>query len=161
VIAFAITVGLGDLWWRKIPRQFTTAGLLIGLGYHLWQGGFWSALAAGFIAFAVGLALFQLGAIGGGDVKLITALGALLRLQRWALAMEAALLVAAVIAMVQILKRRAVRQTLRNMAAIGRGWLSDGLQANPEINVNNPSMIRAPFGVAAAIGTLLAMVRPW
>ena len=99
ILAFVLTAAVGDIRWRKIPRLMTTAAVAAGLIFHLVHGGlgweFASALIATLIAFGVGLSFFQLGAIGGGDVKLITALGALLGLERWITAMEVAVIAAA------------------------------------------------------------------
>src|SRR5512146_2989357 len=74
ILAFALTAAVGDIRWRKIPRALTTLAVAARLIFHLLHGGFASALIATLIAFGVGLSFFQLGAIGGGDVKLITAL---------------------------------------------------------------------------------------
>ncbi|HXE89931.1 MAG TPA: A24 family peptidase [Terriglobales bacterium] len=158
VIAFVVTCAIGDARWRKIPRAFTTCGVVAGLAFHLWSGGLASAAAAAFLGFAVGLAFFQLGAIGGGDVKLMAALGALLGLQPWLVAMQIAVFVAALMAVAQIFRRGAWRQTLENMREILRALKAQGLRAHPVLHVKNAAMIRAPFGVAAACGTLFALV---
>ncbi|HKW67027.1 MAG TPA: A24 family peptidase [Terriglobales bacterium] len=165
ILAFVLTAAVGDIRWRKIPRLLTTAAVAAGLIFHLVHGGlgweFASALIATLIAFGVGLSFFQLGAIGGGDVKLITALGALLGLDRWILAMEVAVLAAALIGIVQAVRRGMLGQMLRNIGSllkwlVGRG----GVAAHPTINVRNSAMLRAPFGVAAALGTLFAVFKP-
>jgi prepilin peptidase CpaA len=167
VVAFAITAAMGDARWRKIPRALTTAGLLAGLGYNIFRGlfnGAWTDFASSAIAcligFAIGITFFQLGAIGGGDVKLITALGSMLGLNRWLLAMEIAVLAAALIALIQAVRRGLLRQTFANIAETIRWLTARGAQAHPVINVTNSAMLRAPFGVAAALGTLIAVIRP-
>jgi prepilin peptidase CpaA len=172
VVAFAITAAAGDARWRKIPRSLTTAGILAGLVFHavhgtaamggFLRGGipeFGSAAAACLMGFAIGLTLFQLGAIGGGDVKLIMALGAMLGFGRWLFAMEIAILAAAAIALVQALRRGLLKQTLANIADTFRWLLSKGLKPHPAINVSNAAMLRAPFGIAAALGTLAAVIK--
>jgi prepilin peptidase CpaA len=161
VIAFVLTAAVGDLRWRKIPRQFTTAGLVAGLLFHLIYGGFWFAAIGAFLAFAIGLTLFQLGAIGGGDVKLIVALGAMLGLKPWLFAMELAIMTAGITALVQAIVQRRLIRTLRNIALSLRWLATSGLKAHPLININNPSMLRAPFGVAAAVGTILVLAATW
>jgi prepilin peptidase CpaA len=157
VVAFALTAGAGDARWRKIPKAFATAGILAGLGFHIYTGGFLSSLAACLIAFAVGVTFFQLGAIGGGDVKLITALAAMLGLRQWLLAMEIAIFVAAAMALVQAVRRGLLRQTLVNVKETMQWVMARGVQAHPVINASNSAMLRAPFGVAAALGTLVAV----
>lgn len=165
ILAFVLTAAVGDIRWRKVPRLLTTAAVAAGLIFHLVHGGlgweFASALIATLIAFGVGLSFFQLGAIGGGDVKLITALGALLGLDRWIVAMEVAVLAAALIGIVQAVRRGTLGQMLRNIGSLLK-WLAGrgGMTAHPTINVRNTTMLRAPFGVAAALGTLFAVFKP-
>jgi prepilin peptidase CpaA len=161
VMAYAIVAAVSDALWGKIPRTLTVLALIAGLAFHGYSGGlkdFGSAMLAAFIAFGIGLTLFRVGAIGGGDVKLITALGALLGFWPWLHAMRLAVFVAGAIALIQVLRRRAVIQTLHNIMEILRNLARRGLMAHDVINVNNQSMIRAPFGVAVALGTLLSMV---
>ncbi len=159
IIAFALTVAVGDVRWRKIPRLLTTTAVAVGLLFHLAHGGFLSALVASLIGFGLGLSFFQLGAIGGGDVKLITAMGALLGFDRWLRAMEIAIAAAATIAIAQAIRRGMLKQTLRNVGELVRWLVGKGGIAHPLIDVKNEAMIRAPFGVAAALGTVFAIWR--
>jgi prepilin peptidase CpaA len=159
ILAFVLSAAIVDAIWGKIPRLFTTGGLLLGLGVHLVQGGFWSALLAAFIGFVTGLVLFDLGAIGGGDVKLISALGALLGLTAWAFAMQIAIFAAAIIAIVRALRLGVLRESLRNLLEIVRWIAKEGRRPHPVIRVGVPGALGAPFGIAAALGTLAAVVR--
>jgi len=159
IIVFVLAAALADMRWRRIPRLLTLSAFLTGLIVHWTRGDFWSAAAAALLGFAIGLSFFSLGAIGGGDVKLITALGAMLGFGPWAFAMEIAVLAAAAMAIVQIIRRRVVVQTLRNLLTILKAWLTSGLRAHPAINVQNASMVRSPFAVAVAVGTLYALFR--
>jgi prepilin peptidase CpaA len=159
VLAFAITAAAGDLHARKIPRVLTVTGFAAGLAFHTVFGGILSALLASLLAFVIGLAFFQAGAIGGGDVKLMIALGAMLGTRPWLCAMEAAVLTAGAIALVQAARHGLLRRTLANIAETLRWVRHNGLKTHPVINVGNTAMLRAPFGVAAAVGTLIALVR--
>jgi prepilin peptidase CpaA len=158
VVAFVVTAAVSDACTRKIPRILTTAGVLAGLLYHALVGGFGSSVVAMVIAFASGLTCFWIGAIAGGDVKLITALGSMLGLDRWMLAMEAAIFTAAVIGLVQIVRSGALVRTVMNVNEITSGFLRHGLKPHPVIHASNAGTIRSPFGVAAALGTVLAVV---
>ncbi len=159
VVAFVITVAIADVRWRKIPRSLTVPAFCAGLIYHWATGLFFNALGAAALGFAVGMALFTLGAIAGGDVKLLTALGALLGFGVWTHAMDLAIFAAAAMALVQVVRHGAVRQTLHNMAEIVRSLFRTGLREHAVLNVGNSSMIRSPFGLAAAIGTVIAVLR--
>jgi prepilin peptidase CpaA len=158
VVAFVVTAAVSDACTRKIPRILTTAGVLTGLLYHALAGGLGSSVVAMVIAFAAGLTCFWIGAIAGGDVKLITALGSMLGLNRWMLAMEAAIFVAAVIGLVQVVRSGALVRTLMNIGEITGGFLRQGLKPHPIFHAGNAGTIRSPFGVAAALGTVVAVV---
>ena len=157
IIAFVVTAAYADMRWRRIPNWLTVSGVVAGLFYHGVFGGLGYAFVGMLLGFTIGLTFFRLGAIGGGDVKLITALGALLGLSRWLTAMEIAVFTAAAIALVQAIRRKALGQTGRNMLAILQSLRVNGVTAHPEINIYSPSAICAPFGLAAALGTLLAV----
>jgi prepilin peptidase CpaA len=158
VVAFAVTVAVGDAWWRKIPRSLTVAGLLAGLAYHAFYGGFWSSLLTAGMAFILGLGLYELRAIGGGDVKLVAAMGAILGFQPWVMAVEVAITVAAIMALVGIIHKRICAQTFRNIGRLIKHFLTQGFRPHPEIQVNNAGLLRVPFGVAAALGIVCTVV---
>jgi len=157
VLAFVVAAAVSDLRSRRIPRWFTLSGLLCGLLYHAVFGGMITATVAAFLGFAAGLALFQLGAIGGGDVKLIAALGAMLGLSHWVVAMEVSIFAAAFIALAQAAARGALRQTVARVGELARWLLSSGGKQHPRIHVANAATLRAPFGAAAALGTLVSL----
>ncbi len=159
IIAFVVTVAIGDLIWRKVPRSLALIGFFAGIIYHIFRGGLFSAVSAAVIAFAIGIVFFRLGAIGGGDVKLMTALGAMLGLSQWLFAMEIAIFFAAAMALVQILRTGAFTSTLQNIGDLLRWLPRSGGREHPVINVRNHNALRAPFGVAAAVGTLCAVIR--
>lgn len=158
VVAFAVTVAIGDAWRRKIPRILTTCGLLVGLTYHVFQGGFWSAISTACLAFGLGLGLYELRAIGGGDVKLVTAMGAILGFHHWVLAVEVAIAIAGVMALAGVIRRRMCWQTFRNIGLLLRHFAINGFRPHPEIQVKNEGLVRVPFGVAAALGTICTVV---
>lgn len=160
ILAFVGTAAVSDVLRHTIPRWLTVAAFLLGLGVHWYKGGFFDSLAAAVIAFGIGVAFFSLGAIGGGDVKLITALGAMLGLDAWLTAMEGTILAAGVIAFIQVVRRKAVRQTFRNIWNLLKGFVTRGLREHPEITVKNKALIRSPFAAAVALGTAFAIYSP-
>jgi prepilin peptidase CpaA len=69
-----------DLRSRKLPNWLTATGVVAGLALALPRGwsGLWPALAGAAVGFAILLPLFLLRGMGGGDIKLMAAFGALL-----------------------------------------------------------------------------------
>jgi len=159
VIAFVLAVAIGDLMWRRIPKYLATGAFVVGIAYHAIFGGILSALLAALFGFAAGVVFFRLGAIGGGDVKLLTAVGALLGLQLWGRAMFIAVLVAAVMALLSAIYKGVLIRTLRNCVALANSLATRGLTPHETIHLHHELAVRAPFGVAAAAGTLFVLFR--
>jgi prepilin peptidase CpaA len=78
-LAVAVTAAGWDLRTRRIPNVLTFGAALAGLGYHVVTGGL-SAVASSAAGWALGALVFivpfALKGLGGGDVKLLAALGA-------------------------------------------------------------------------------------
>jgi prepilin peptidase CpaA len=96
----AILVGLAatidDLVRRRIANWIPAAALAGGFGWQIGQSGWMGAvyaLVGAVVGFAVFLAFYLLGGMGGGDVKLMAGFGALLGAPRL---LEAALWTAGV-----------------------------------------------------------------
>jgi prepilin peptidase CpaA len=160
IIVFVITVAICDVWRRKIPKVLTATGFFAGLLFHWLNGDGLSALGTAALGLIVGVALFSLGALGGGDVKLVGALGAMLGFGSWVRAMELTIYIAAGMAVIQVIRHRALRKTVSNMGSILAGLFTHGWKAHPSLHVNNPNLIRSPFGLAVALGTVIAISWP-
>lgn len=160
IIAFAVAAAYTDLRWRKIPRNLALAALIAGLAVNWHFGHLLDSFLAALIAFAISMGLFSLGAIGGGDVKLITALAAMLRLQPWGKAMVTAIFAACAMAVFQMVRHGAVVRTLGNMKELVKWFFVAGPRRHPELHVGNEAALRSPFAVAVAVGTLFVVLRP-
>lgn len=79
VLAGVTVAAVTDLWRFKVYNLLTLPLLLAGLGYHAFVGGP-SALLAGALGACFGLGVllpfYLLGGMGGGDLKLLAAVGA-------------------------------------------------------------------------------------
>jgi prepilin peptidase CpaA len=72
---------LFDIAHREIPHTVTTVVFLYGVAATIlgWNGITWTSSVAGvFIGFGLSLAMYALGGLAGGDVKLLAAMGAVL-----------------------------------------------------------------------------------
>lgn len=74
-IGFLIAGGLIDLRNRKIPNKITFPLIIISLGYHIFFGNYLFSLTGLAFSFFLGIVLFITNGIGGGDVKLLIAIG--------------------------------------------------------------------------------------
>ncbi|MEZ5364479.1 MAG: A24 family peptidase [Bryobacterales bacterium] len=80
-VAVGLRASAEDLWRREISNVVTASAFTVGValnGYlHGWDGVV-NSLLGGVIGFAVFLLFFVLGGMGGGDVKLMAAFGAII-----------------------------------------------------------------------------------
>lgn len=159
-----VVVGAGaaaDLAWRRIPNALTLTGLGLALALRSLGGG--SAVVSGLIGACLGLALslplFALGGMGGGDVKLITAVGAFLGPYRLVVALLATALVGGVMAVAAALRKRALLRTVRSSGTVVTGLLWRLVGEKPQLpTLGGKSAIRIPYGVAIALGALVGLL---
>jgi prepilin peptidase CpaA len=106
------------------------------------------------LAFGLLLPLVLLRALGAGDWKLMGAVGAFLGPKLFLLVLLGSIFVSGLMAMVEMARTRRVRETLHNLGVLVKGFFSFGLRVNPQISLDNPHLLKLPFGVAVAISTL-------
>ena len=154
-----------DLRTRRIPNVLTVPALALALvlrgimGVDPLLGGL---MAAG-IAFLICLPVFALGGLGGGDVKLLTAVGAFLGMERLWGALAVTAIAGGVFALVTIVRRRRLKETAWNFYMISKklptrsaysGWKSD---TGDGLNIRSAGALTQPYGVAIAIGAIWAI----
>lgn len=141
-----IIAGLHDLTTMKIPNWIS--GLLIlayfptalALGLPLTEMA--TALGVGFAALLIGMGMFALRWVGGGDAKLMAAASLWFGLS----GVPPFLLYTALIGGGFCLVLMAARARLQVLALHGPGWVTRLMQPKGDI----------PYGVAIAVGALLA-----
>jgi hypothetical protein len=73
----------------------------------------------------------------------------------------ASIFISGFMAMLMMVQAKRVKATLRNLVVLVRGFVSFGLRTNPQISLDNPGLLKLPFGVAAAIGTFVCFAAAW
>jgi prepilin peptidase CpaA len=160
-LAFSFPAGVIDWRTRKIPNWLTVSGFAIGVGIHAWLGawhGVLTSLEGAGLALAILLPLVVLRALGAGDWKLMGAIGALLGPMMMLFVLLASIVVTAGMAVLRMMQAGKVKSTLVNVVTLVKGFATFGLKPNPQISLDNPQLMKIPFGVGAAIGTLICFV---
>lgn len=151
-----IAVAAGyDLRERRIPNTVTLPGLVVGLGLRATSGA--GALADGAMGavLALGLAvpLVVAGGLGGGDAKLLAAVGSFLGLSGLPMALLVTAVTGGVMAIVTAVRRAALGETLAHCRKIVSRALP-GVRGEPLRTLATPGAIAIPYGVAIGAGAL-------
>jgi prepilin peptidase CpaA len=101
--------------------------------------------------------LFVIRAMGGGDLKMMTAIGAWVGGDHILTVIIAIGLAGGLLAIASAMLGRNTIQTVRNTVRLTAYRFTSGLQPHPEMNVQAPGSRRIPFGLAIAAGTLFCV----
>jgi prepilin peptidase CpaA len=157
-IALTLFAGWTDWRTRRIPNWLTVPALILGTGVRTviagWPGAK-ASLEGAALALGLLLPLVLLRALGAGDWKLMGAVGAFLGPVLFLFVLFGSIFVSGLMAMAQVVRTNRVRATLRNLVVLVQGFFSFGLRAHPEISLDNPGLLKLPFGVAVAAATLI------
>jgi len=167
-LAALVVLAAAAAWWdvreRRIPNALTVVGLAAALLLRapLGLGSVWAGLVGAGIALLLSLVLFLAGGMGGGDVKLLAAVGAFLGPDRLWPALLVMALTGGVMAAWVILRRGAIPETAANLKTLwitlGRrtftGW--KGSESEAALTLDTPGALTVPYGVAIAVGAVAA-----
>jgi prepilin peptidase CpaA len=160
--ASLLCAGLGafhDLRERRIPNHVTMPAMVAGLVLHGIAGGprgLADSAAAGLIAGVIFLIFFLAGGMGGGDVKLMTAVGCISGLSHLGLIVIATAIAGGVFAIAVSLYHRRLRELFGNVGDLLAHHSQRGFQPHPDLNLTNVHALRLPFALPVAAGCLFA-----
>ncbi len=156
-MALALAAGGTDWRWRRIPNWLTVPGLLAGIAANAAVGGL-SGVKTSLLGAGLGLLLLLpfvfLRSLGAGDWKLAGALGALVGPGALLDVLMGSIFLAGVMALVLVIYKRRVGETLRNIGGMLRSMLTFRMPG-AEVSLDNPRSLKIPYGVALALTTLL------
>ncbi|MCU1297126.1 MAG: type prepilin leader peptidase family protein [Acidobacteriaceae bacterium] len=146
-----------DIRSARIPNRLTYGALVAALVLRtavLGLSGLKSGAAGMLVAGGLFCILFLLGAMGGGDVKLMAAVGAWVGSTHVMTLILAAALAGGVLAIAHMIFRQMVGQTLRNTVQLICYRFASGLRPHPVFNIQSPGSTRVPYGIAIAVGAV-------
>lgn len=153
----AICAAITDIRNRRIPNRLTYPAMLVGLAlqtsFHGFRGLLLSA-GGGFLFGGAFMLFYVVRGMGAGDVKLAAALGFIVGYGGSPQVMFATALAGGVLAILFMLVSGRFVETLRNTLWVAAFHARHGLQTHPVVNLDNPSTVRMPYGIAFAVGTL-------
>jgi prepilin peptidase CpaA len=176
IVGVCVAATVTDLRTGRIPNKLTASAMLAGLVFWLivglvtgrglvgTEGTINGTLTASFLGLLCGLIPFailvMLGGLGGGDMKLMGAIGAWSA--HWRIVLDTtiyALVAGALIAIVLMIKTGRVKLTLARLIGIAA---TAGKGVTPDAD---PDVPKVPFALAALAGIAMAgaehMLRLW
>ena len=164
----AVLIALLGAWLdvvsHRIPNRLTYPAMLAALvvrfsflGWHGLLEGFLGLVLCGGAFFL----LFVVHAMGGGDVKLMAAVGGWVGYHNAGIALIVCALAGGLIALGYVIVLKRYRTTFSNLTSLVRFHATSGLRVHPELNLSSAKAARMPYGLAiaaGAVGTLISTV---
>jgi prepilin peptidase CpaA len=172
VLVLAVLVAtVTDLRSRRIPNWLTVSALVLAfvlnalIAYPSPLDGVWLAAKGFALAFALNLVMYMLHMIGAGDVKLLAAVGAMVGYSDFVGIFLLTALIGGVLAIILMLVKGRVRQTLWNVAyMVGELMKFRAPHVTREqLDVGSSKALRLPGAVRICLGVVafLVMARVW
>jgi prepilin peptidase CpaA len=160
VLAISFTACVVDVRTRRIPNMLTFGAALGGFLHQVVTGGLDGAFtsAGGWLVGAlVFLPFFLLGGMGGGDAKLIAALGAWLgpRETLWLAAYSA--IAGGVLGVVVAMTQGYLRTAVRNVFAMLAYWRAVGVKPVPSLTLESANTPRLAYAIPIFAGTVVTL----
>lgn len=160
VLLILVTVGAStDVFTGKIPNILTYPACVFGLVWGLAESGgvgllgsVWGLLL-GFVPFFL---LFLAGGLGGGDVKMMAAVGAVMGFEFTLTAMINSIFVGALIALLIVIWHGRGLAALHYLGCVCLRWFLPGA-TRPKLEVG----AQVPFGVAICFASFMGLVASW
>jgi prepilin peptidase CpaA len=149
-----------DVRTRQIPNELSGLAVLTGIAANLWLSG-----ATGFTQSAVGMALplvllvppFLLGGLGGGDVKMMAAVGAIVGPDLVLESLVLGTIAGGLVAVYRATRLRRASATFSSLARMTRGALAERSLTPLRVSQDSPEAITLPYSVPLALGTLASL----
>jgi len=161
VLALTLFAAFTDWRTRRIPNWLTVPAFLAGIALNSifggWQGAKASLQGAG-LALGLLLPFVLLRGLGAGDWKLMGAVGAMMGWRPMLFVLFVSILASGLMAVVQMIVTGRVKRTLWNTLILAKGLATFGLGMKRDITLDNPTLLKVPFGVGVGAATVFGFV---
>lgn len=156
ITALMLAAAWTDVRSRRIPNVLTLSGFGAAIALRLMAGpgaGI-DGVTGAILAFVLCLPFFVLGVLGGGDAKLLMALGAFTGPRDLLLAMLLIASIGGIIGAVDAARKGILLPVLYNCGEIIKHWATFG-RRGANRSLATTGALAVPYGVAIALGSLL------
>jgi prepilin peptidase CpaA len=156
ISALMLAAAVWDVRTRRIPNVLTVLGFVVAVGLRATAGpgaGIDGVIGA-ILAFVLCLPFFVLGVLGGGDAKLLMALGAFTGPRDLLMAMLVIASLGGILGAVDALRKGILLPVLYNCGDIIKHWATFGRRGSNR-TLASTGALAIPYGVAIAAGSLV------
>jgi prepilin peptidase CpaA len=154
LIVLAVICAITDLWKGRIYNAITLPAIGIGFAVQIALNGgpgLWSALGGFAVGFFPAFLLFALGGMGGGDVKLMGAIGALAGAVAATETLILAFLIGAFLALAKLAWHGRLFRTFGRTLRVLFGFVVPGLGRAEKREGEEPLTVRFGFAICLAV----------
>jgi prepilin peptidase CpaA len=161
LLAFVCACCAIDVRTRRIPNALSGTAALMGVALNALHGGMpallWS-IGGIVLMIALLLAPFALGGIGGGDVKMMAAVGAFLGPRLAVIGLTAGMMLGGIVMALHLLRLGRLSEKLAALGAMVRSVAITQSVAGLRISPQDHGAISLPYSVPLGLGTLAAVL---
>lgn len=150
-----------DLRTRRIPNALSGSAALVGLAlntFHYGAPGLLWSIAGLALMVSVLLAPFALGGLGGGDVKMMAAVGAFLGPRLAFLGLTAGMILGGFIMALHLMRLGRLGEKLAALGTMVRSLLVTRSLTGLRVSAQAPGAISLPYSLPLGLGTLAAVL---
>jgi prepilin peptidase CpaA len=161
LVAFVAACMVVDMRTRRIPNALTLPAIAVALALQARQGGcagLVMSLAGAGLAMSVLVTPFALGGIGGGDVKMMGAVGALLGPRLALASLATGMVLGGAVMLVHLARRGRLREKLARTTAMFSDAVSGHSVEPLRLAADDPDAVSLPYSVPLGLGALAVLV---
>lgn len=160
-LLFVAVCVVSDVRTRRIPNLLTGPAMLGGFALNAWAFG-WSGVQASLTGFALAIALllapFAAGGIGGGDVKMMGAVGALLGPRLVLSSLILGMILGGVFAVVHLARLARLKEKLGDLGRMVAN-AAVAMSVKPlQVSTRAPGAVVLPYSLPLGLGTVCVLV---
>jgi len=161
LFVFLLTCCVVDVRTRRIPNAISASAIVAGLALNGAAGGLsalgWS-LCGGLAMIAILFTPFALGGVGGGDVKMMAAVGAFLGPRLAALSLITGMILGGVVVAVHLARLGILGERVQRLKAMVFAATITGSVEPLRVSPDQEGAISLPYSVPLGIGTVAVVM---
>ncbi len=160
LVTFVVLCAGVDIRSRRIPNVVSGSGMLVGLCLNTFQfgvPGLISSLGGMLLMLVILFPPFAAGGVGGGDVKMMAAVGALLGPRLAVLALTFGMILGGAVMLCHLARRGALREKLSALGGMVTAAVATRSLSPLRVSSAEPGAIALPYSIPLGLGAVAAL----